>query len=74
MKAVSGKEVIKALCKNGFALIRQRGSHAHLIKRVGEREFHVTVPVHANKDLNPFVIRSIARQAGYGIDEFRKFF
>ena len=74
MKVVSGKEAIKALLKNGFVIIRQRGSHVHLIKKVDGKEFHVTVPVHANKDLNPFVVRSIARQAGLGIEEFWKLF
>ena len=71
---ISGKEAVKALQKNGFSVVRQKGSHVHLIKNEGEMQRHVTVPVHANKDLLPFVLRSIARQAGYAPEEFAKLF
>ncbi len=69
---VSGKEVLKALQKAGFTLVRQKGSHVHLLKQAGGKSYHVTVPVHGNNDLNPFVLRSIMRQAGYTPDEFAK--
>ena len=69
---VSGKEVGKVLVKEGFEVVRQRGSHVHLLKTAGEQRFHVTVPVHGNKDLNPFVLRSIIRQTGYSPDNFFK--
>lgn len=71
---VSGKEAIKVLVKNGFTVKGQKGSHVHLIKTAGSETLHVTVPVHENKDLNPFVLRSIARQAGYNFEEFAKLF
>lgn len=70
LPVVSGKEIVKALQKAGFAVVRQKGSHVHLAKQSGERALHVTVPVHANKDLNSFVLRSIIRQAGYTPEEF----
>lgn len=72
MKIISGKTIIKILQKQGFMILRQKGSHVHLIKNIENKEFHVTVPVHANKDLNPFVMRSVIRQAGYSIEEFEK--
>ncbi|MBS3069253.1 type II toxin-antitoxin system HicA family toxin [Candidatus Micrarchaeota archaeon] len=74
MKQVSGKEVLAVLLKQGFLVKRQKGSHVHLDKIVEGKMFHVTVPVHSNKDLNPFVFRSIARQAGYTPEEFEHFF
>ncbi len=76
MKApvVSGKEVLKALQKEGFSIVRQRGSHAHLEKKDGLRTLHVTVPLHGNEDLNPFVLKSIARQAGYEFEAFARLF
>jgi predicted RNA binding protein YcfA (HicA-like mRNA interferase family) len=67
---VSGKEVVKALLKNGFELKRQTGSHVHLMKHANSKTLHVTIPIHGNKDLNPFVIRSIIRQSGYSVEEF----
>lgn len=72
LPVVSGKEVLKALQKAGFEVVRQRGSHVHLMKIVGGQRLHVTVPVHGNKDLNPFVLRSIIRQAGYSPEDFLK--
>jgi len=71
---VSGKEVVKALQKVGFTIKSQKGSHVHLVKPRGLQTLHVTVPVHSNKDLNPFVLRSIARQAGYSADDFSQLF
>lgn len=71
---ISGKEVVKILLKNGFVVKRQKGSHVHLVKIIGENSFHVTIPVHVNKDLNSFVLRSIIRQSGYTIEEFENLF
>ncbi|MBM3229249.1 type II toxin-antitoxin system HicA family toxin [Candidatus Parvarchaeota archaeon] len=70
MKPASGKEVVKLLQKLGFSFKRQKGSHLHLVKEVQGTVHHVTVPVHGNEDLNLFVLRSIARQAGYTAEEF----
>ncbi len=72
LPVVSGKEVVKALQKTGFSVARQKGSHVHLIKREEGKILHVTVPVHGNKDLNSFVLRSIIRQSGFTPEEFAK--
>ena len=74
LPVVSGKDVLNVLLKHGFVIKRQKGSHVHLVKLHEGKLLHVTVPVHANKDLNPFVIRSIARQAGYSIQELSMLF
>lgn len=71
---LSGKEIVKALLKEGFKIKRQKGSHVHLVKISNNRTFHVTVPVHANRDTNPFVFRTISRQAGYALEDFVKLF
>lgn len=69
---ISGKEVVKVLIKNGFVIRGQKGSHVHLAKTTNQKTFHVTVPIHGNRSLNPFVLHSIIRQAGYGLEEFIK--
>ena len=74
LPVVSGKEVLKVLQKHGFSVVRQKGSHVHLVKDAGNSRLHVTVPIHGNHDLNTFVFRSIARQAGYAPEEFAKLF
>lgn len=69
---VSGKEILNALTKNGFCIARQKGSHVHLTKKSPEKTLHVTVPIPGNKDINPFVFKSIARQAGLTTEELAK--
>ncbi|MFA4946171.1 MAG: type II toxin-antitoxin system HicA family toxin [Candidatus Micrarchaeia archaeon] len=67
---VTGKEVLSVLQKNGFAVVRWKGSHAHLTKG----SLQVTVPVHSNDEINPGVLRSIARQAGFEPNSFFNLF
>ncbi|MBI2126185.1 MAG: type II toxin-antitoxin system HicA family toxin [Thaumarchaeota archaeon] len=43
---VSGKDVIKALSKAGFKVIRQKGSHIRLEKAGGGKVIKLTVPLH----------------------------
>lgn len=57
---MNGKQVIKALEKHGFQLIRVNGSH-HIL---GNGSLRVTVPVHGSQDLKPGTLKNIERQAG----------
>lgn len=66
---VSGKEIMNALLKNGFEVCRQKGSHINLLRKAPEKNYHVTIPLHSNQDINPFVFKSIARQAGLSTEE-----
>jgi predicted RNA binding protein YcfA (HicA-like mRNA interferase family) len=72
LPAVSGKRVVRALLKAGFAVDRIVGSH-HLLVRPGDEGRAVTVPVHANRDLSAGTLRSIVQQAGMTVEEFRDF-
>lgn len=38
--------IIAALCRLGFSVIRQRGSHIRLQKRLPDRQIKITVPAH----------------------------
>lgn len=71
---VTGKEVLNALLKQGFVLKRSRGSHFNLEKTIDEKTHHVTVHVHAKRELNPKVMKSIIRQSGYSEEEFANLF
>lgn len=66
---VSGKEVIAALQRPGFVVVRQRGSHVTLKKRVSaNEEIGCVVPLH-----NPLAsgsLRSRLKQARVTIEEF----
>jgi len=70
LPAVSGKEVIAALQRQGFVIKRQRGSHVTLYRSAAGRGWYVTVPVHTNQDIFPSVLLSIIRQSGMTREEF----
>ncbi|OWP56659.1 MAG: hypothetical protein B2I17_04925 [Thermoplasmatales archaeon B_DKE] len=64
LPVISGKDVVKILCKNGFIVRRQTGSH--IIVKHGKRQ--VVVPNHDEIDRG--TLRSIIKQAGFTVDEF----
>ena len=63
---VSGKEMVDFLRRQGFAVIRVRGSH-HYLERGDQR---TSVPVHANRPLKIGTLRSILRDVGLTPTEF----
>lgn len=60
LPSLKPKQVVKILRKNGFAELRQIGSHLHLFHP--EQKIRVTVPMH-NKDLKRKTLAAILRQA-----------
>ena len=58
----SGREVCSILEKQGFALVRQRGSHMIMQKRTAEST--ITVPVPAHNPVKIGTLTSIIRQSG----------
>ena len=67
LPVVSGSDVVKALEKQGFRLIRQRGSHMVLQKRMSDTTITTVVPNH--KELAPGTLRSILKRTGLTTDE-----
>ena len=65
---VSGREVVKALGKVGYAIDHQRGSHITL-RHVGPPHRRVTVPDH--REVAKGTLRAIIRQTGLTVDEFK---
>jgi len=70
LPVVSGSEVIKALCKTGFRVVRQRGSHVRLEKRTEDRMIKLTVPLH--KSLKKGTLRRIIKDAELTVEEFNR--
>jgi predicted RNA binding protein YcfA (HicA-like mRNA interferase family) len=62
MKALSGKEMCKALERAGWRLIRIRSSH-HIYHREGAPR-PVPVPVHGNRTLQAKLQRAIMKESG----------
>ncbi len=70
LPVVSGEDVIKALHKAGFRVVRQKGSHVRMEKRTDEGVVKVTVPLH--RSLKKGTLRIILKQAGLSVEEFLK--
>lgn len=62
------RQVIRALGRKGFVLLRVKGSH-HYFEHPDSPERLVCVPVHPGDVKRP-VLRSILRQAELTVDEF----
>ena len=65
---VSGKEMLRFLGREGFVVIRVRGSH-HVLAR-GESD--TVVPVHGNRVMAVGTLRKILRDIGLTPDEFEE--
>ena len=68
LKPYSHRQVIKALTKLGFKVVRQRGSHIVLKGSYKEMERTVVVPKH--REIAVGTLRSILFQAGINAEEF----
>ena len=60
---ITGKELIKALLKDGFEVSRQRGSHVQVRKFVDGEKITFPVPVHAGKTMKIGTLKGILRKA-----------
>lgn len=67
---LSGRDVIKALSKQGFAVARQKGSHIILVKESEDSKKGVVVPNH--KEIDKGTLLEIIRQSGMTKEEFLK--
>jgi predicted RNA binding protein YcfA (HicA-like mRNA interferase family) len=65
LPVVSGRAVVQALAKAGFAEVSQRGSHLKLRNPAGKT---VIVPLH--RELARGTLRSILRQADLTVEAF----
>ncbi|MEN9626236.1 MAG: hypothetical protein RL557_564 [archaeon] len=68
---ISGKELIKILSKCGFIVVRQRGSHVRLEKKIDGEIIKLTVPVHPQ--LKRGTLSSIIKDSKIPEEEFEKF-
>jgi predicted RNA binding protein YcfA (HicA-like mRNA interferase family) len=63
---LTGRQILAALLRAGFAETHVRGSH-HYLRRGGGRL--VVVPVHAGETIPPGTLRQILRTAELTVDE-----
>lgn len=68
MPQVTARELIRFLVGQGFADVRQTGSHLTLWHP--ERRVSVTIPVHGGCDLGRGLAARILRDAGSSVDDY----
>jgi predicted RNA binding protein YcfA (HicA-like mRNA interferase family) len=61
-------QVIRALQRDGWTVVRQRGSHIRLQKRIGDELLKITVPAH--RPVKRSTLSHILKQARLEVDEF----
>jgi predicted RNA binding protein YcfA (HicA-like mRNA interferase family) len=60
--------VIRALRKDGWVVVRQRGSHIRLHKHTGEETLKLTVPAH--RPIKKTTLSHILKQARLDLERF----
>ena len=61
-------EIIRALQRDGWLVVRQRGSHMRLQKRLPDEVLKLTVPAH--RPVKRTTLAHIIKQARLTLDEF----
>lgn len=58
---INSNQLIKILERQGFKVIRQKGSHVILIN---DEKTRIVIPMHPGKEIKPGLCRAILREAG----------
>jgi predicted RNA binding protein YcfA (HicA-like mRNA interferase family) len=66
LPVLTAREVIGLLEAVGFIELRQRGSHKQFRHPDGRC---TTVPVHPGRDISPILLRQIAKDIGFTVEE-----
>lgn len=69
LPSLTGREVISALDRAGFEVIRVRGSHHFLLHSDGRR---TVIPVHSGETIGPGLLAQILRDCQLTREEFRE--
>ena len=61
-------EIVRALQRGGWTVVRQRGSHIRLQKRIGDELLKLTVPAH--RPVKRSTLAHLLKQARLELEEF----
>ncbi|AFZ50334.1 type II toxin-antitoxin system HicA family toxin [Dactylococcopsis salina] len=59
MKSISGKKLGQILERNGWKLVRIKGSH----HRYQKDNMSISIPIHGNQDVKIGLLKSVMKQA-----------
>ena len=69
LPSLKALDVIRALERAGFEVVRSSGSHRRLVHKY-DASRATTVPVHKGRDIPGPLLRAIIRQSGLSVEEF----
>ena len=70
LPVVSGRQLLRALQRAGFIVLRQKGSHVSMEKRTADGYWRTVVPMH--REIRPGTFSDILNQAGLTKDQLRE--
>ncbi len=68
--SLSYQKIIKALERDNWTVVRQKGSHIRLEKKLTDETLKITVPAH--KPVKRTTLAKILKQAKIDLDDFLK--
>jgi predicted RNA binding protein YcfA (HicA-like mRNA interferase family) len=66
--SLSYTQIVRALQRDGWIVVRQRGSHIRLQKHSGDEVLKITIPAH--KPVKKSTLAHILKQARLEVDQF----
>lgn len=66
---VNGTDVVRALERDGFSVVRRKGSHVFLRRDDGRA---TVVPLHAGETIGPGLLSKILRDVGLDQERFER--
>jgi predicted RNA binding protein YcfA (HicA-like mRNA interferase family) len=67
MKPISGRDLAKAVERNGWTLLRVHGSH-HIYGKEGS-DVRLSIPMHKGRDLKVGLLKHLMKMAGLSEDD-----
>lgn len=71
MRAIKGRDVIRAFERAGFKVVRTSASH-HIMKRDGQQGT-ISVPIHGGEDIKRGTLAGLIRASGMTKEQFWEF-
>lgn len=68
LPTLGGREVVQAFSKNGWQMVRQRGSHMIMVKP----GHMATLSVPDHREVAKGTLRSLIRASGLTVDQFKE--
>ena len=68
LPSLSYVQIIRALQRDGWLVVRQRGSHIRMQKHAGDEVLKITIPAH--KPVKKTTLSHILKQARLEVEEF----